>query len=73
MKYVQTDFSKELAELLIKHNKSIESDKSGIYIVDDEIGTVDILIGKAETASEDFRDKLLFVRGSNEIINAKHK
>ena len=34
MKLIQDDFSEELSTLLKKHNKTIESDKNGIYIVD---------------------------------------
>jgi hypothetical protein len=62
MKTVQTEFSKELSILLQKYKKTFASDKNGIFLTDDEIGTV-ILIGQPETASEDSRDKLFFVSG----------
>ena len=60
MKYIQTDFSKELSSLLLKHKKIIESDKSGMYVVDTKYET-DIIIAEAETASEDYRNKLMFI------------
>ena len=62
MKIEQTEFTKELSNLLSKYKKTFESNKSGIYIVDDEIGTT-IVVGEPETASEDGRDKMLFVIG----------
>jgi len=62
MEIIQTDFSKELNQLLKKYNKTFEVDKSGIYIVDDKVKT-NILISKTTTTSEDFRDKLIFING----------
>jgi hypothetical protein len=58
MKIKQTDFSKELSELFIKHNKTIESDKGGIYIIDHPKGTV-FFETESETTSEDLRSKLI--------------
>jgi hypothetical protein len=66
MKIIRTDFSKELSNLLLRHKKTIQVDKNGIFIVDDEIGT-SVLIGKPETTSEDYRDKLLFVSGKQSL------
>jgi hypothetical protein len=63
MKIIQTDFSKELSQLLRKYNKVFESDKGGIYIVDDKIGT-NILIVKATTTLEDLLDKIIFIKRS---------
>ena len=67
MKIIQTEFSKELSQLLRKYSKTFETDKGDIYVVDDKIGT-DILIAKATTASEDLRDKIMFITGDD--INA---
>ena len=64
MEIIQTDFSKELSQLLRKYSKTLEADKGGIYIVDDKIGT-NILIAKATTASEDLRDKIMFITGDD--------
>jgi hypothetical protein len=60
MKIVQTDFSKELSNLLIKHKKTIQADKGGVYFVDDE-NLSDVLIIKATLASEDIRDKMILI------------
>ena len=62
MEYIKTEFSRELSELLKKHKKTFDSDKAGIYAVDDEIGT-EIFIGRSTSATEDVRDKMLFARG----------
>ncbi len=67
MEYINTDFSKELSSLFIKHKKRIESDKHGIHILDDETGS-SFLIAKATTSSEDYRDTLIQVCGGD--INA---
>jgi hypothetical protein len=60
MKYIETDFSKELGDLLTKHKKIITADKHGLYAIDCNYETF-TFIGKAETACEDFRDKLMFI------------
>ena len=39
MEYVNTDFTKELSALFLKHKKRIEADKHGIHILDDETGS----------------------------------
>ncbi len=62
MEYVKTEFSRELSDLLKKHKKTFDSDKTGIYAIDDEIGT-DIIIGRGTDGAEDSRDKIIFVRG----------
>ena len=62
MRYLETEFSKELSELLMKHKKTFTSDKSGMYAIDDEVGTK-VIMGESETASEDSRPKMLFIRG----------
>jgi len=60
MELIRNDFSKELSKLLKKYNKKFEADKGGIYIVDDLNGT-DILLSKPTVASEDVRDRLMFI------------
>ena len=62
MKLIEDDFSKELTSLLNKHKKTIESDKSGIYIVE-RFDNVKILLGKPTTGSEDWRTKIYFAYG----------
>jgi hypothetical protein len=57
MKIIETEFTKELSLLLQKHNKSFESDKGGIYIVDHDCSLV--ATTESETASEDLRQKLI--------------
>lgn len=64
MEYLQTEFSKELSALFIKHKKRIEADKHGIYIINDETGC-SFLIAKATTGSENYRDALMQVYGDN--------
>ncbi len=59
-KFIETDFTKELSKLLNKHKKTIESDKSGIYIVDSEAGG-SVIISRQTLGSEDSRDKIYFV------------
>lgn len=67
MKYKQTEFSKELSDVFLKHKKRMETDKHGIHILDDEIGC-SFLIGKPTSGSEDYRDTLIQVNGGN--VNA---
>jgi hypothetical protein len=62
MKYLETEFSRELSELLMKHKKTLTADKSGMYAIDDETGTK-VIMGESETASEDDRPKMFFIRG----------
>jgi hypothetical protein len=60
MEIIQTDFSRDLTELLKKNKKTITADKQGIHIVD--CGNIEaVLIQKATVASEDYRDTLIFV------------
>ena len=59
MKYIETTFTEELSELLIRHKKCFTSDKSGIYIIDADISK--ILTTEADVASEDSRNKLITV------------
>ena len=61
MKFIQNDFTKELSELFVKHNKAIESDKGGIYIIDVSNGD-QFMLSESETASEDYRPKLIILR-----------
>ena len=60
MKLIETDFTKELSALLVKHKKVLTSDKSGIYIVDWECG-VAVMTTESEVASEDSRNFLVFI------------
>jgi hypothetical protein len=64
MKIIQNEFAKELSELFIKHNKTIQSGKAGIYITDHPNGTT-FFIGVGETTSEDYRDKLIIALNSD--------
>lgn len=59
MKYIETTFTEELSELLIRHKKCFTSDNSGIYIIDADISK--ILTTEADVASEDSRNKLITV------------
>lgn len=71
MEYVKTSFSRELSTLLKKHKRVFTSDNGGIYIVLAP-DLVTILIGKSTDASEDSREKLLFIVGhvdDGELIN----
>ena len=61
MKYIETDFTKELSVLLKKHKKTFSSDKSGIYILDDEYPP-SVITTESETASEDSRSLMLLMR-----------
>jgi len=61
-KFIENDFSKELSKLLTKHKKTIESDKSGIYIVDNA-NDIKILLSEPTTSSEDYRTGLYFIFG----------
>lgn len=58
MRYKSTEFSRELSDLLIKYKKSFESDKGGIYVVDN-LNINGVMITEPELASEDFRSKLI--------------
>jgi hypothetical protein len=60
MKLIETEFSQELANLLVKYKKSIASDKNGIYIVNNN-SIVDVLISTPTTPCEDSRDKLVII------------
>jgi hypothetical protein len=60
MKYIETPFSKELSDLLLKHKKTLTSDKGGIYAVD-TTHAIKILLSEAEVASEDTRPQMLFL------------
>ena len=60
MKYIETEFSKELTKLLIKYKKTFDADKAGIYVIDSETVRM-VLIGESETASEDSRSKMFFI------------
>lgn len=59
MKYIQNDLSRELTALLKKYQKTISADKYGIYIED--VIDVKILIGKATSATENSKDKLIII------------
>lgn len=61
--FINNDFTKELSKLLTKYKKTIESDKSGIYIVDSP-EMVNIIISKPTCGTEDSRDKLFIIRGN---------
>lgn len=58
MKYIETDFSKELTELCLKHKKRFEVDKYGIHIVDDTVGS-SFVIATQTLGSENCKDTLI--------------
>jgi hypothetical protein len=58
MKAIQNDFTQELTALFNKHHKTIDADKEGIYFPDTNYEIV-IFIQQAETASENYLDKLM--------------
>jgi len=60
MKYIETEFSKELSQLLIRHKKILIADKAGIYAIDTDTETY-ILLTESEVASEDSRQKIILL------------
>lgn len=59
---INNDFAKEFSELLTKYGKTIQSDKSGIYVVDCS-ENINIFISKPTCGSEDHRDRLIIING----------
>ena len=58
MIYKHTEFSMELSKLLVKYKKYFESDKGGIYVVDNP-NINGVMITESESATEDSRSKLI--------------
>ena len=59
MKTIQNDFSKELSKVFNKYQKTLQVDKNGIFVVDNEM-KLHFFIGIPESATEDNRDSLIF-------------
>ena len=63
MQIIETEFSKELSQLLIKHNKTFGSDKHGLYIED--CNNLNCILIQKPTMATDYPNEILIFAYDN--------